>query len=251
MTKVYIQFKEGLPCRQSGFASAIAFRDMGFEIIPFDPTIDGIPETECGDILVGGMGVVRQRLHAMGRGVPDLDYPDELSHYLGRRIWKSTIDTVSSSSDTWPVFVKPCEGKRFTGRLVKGAGDLLGLRTTKDDADIYCSDPVNFLREWRCFVLNGQILDIMPYRGDWRCHYDPKIPERMVSEFRAAPAGYVLDIGMTDDGRTLLVEANDGYSLGTYGLEPHKYARLIAARWAELAGFDDPCDFGRFESCTG
>jgi hypothetical protein len=44
-------------------------------------------------------------------------------------------------------------------------------------------------------------------------------------------------------GRTLVVEANDGFALGAYGLMPVDYARLLAARWAELTGTDDPWRF--------
>lgn len=39
---------------------------------------------------------------------------------------------------------------------------------------------------------------------------------------------------MTDDSRTLLVEANDGFSFGSYGLDPKLYVRMLAARWREL-----------------
>lgn len=53
------------------------------------------------------------------------------------------------------------------------------------------------------------------------------------------PAGCALDFGVTEDGRTLLIEMNDGYSLGFYGLEPALYARVLAARWAELNGTED------------
>lgn len=41
-----------------------------------------------------------------------------------------------------------------------------------------------------------------------------------------------------------LVEVNDGFSLGSYGLWHDLYARLLSARWAELVGVSDPCDFG-------
>lgn len=40
------------------------------------------------------------------------------------------------------------------------------------------------------------------------------------------------------------MEANDGYSLGPYGLWPELYAQLLSARWAQMVGTDDPCDFG-------
>ena len=60
-----------------------------------------------------------------------------------------------------------------------------------------------------------------------------------VKAFPNMPAGCALDFGVTEDGRTLLIEMNDGYSLGTYGLEATLYARLLTARWAELNGTED------------
>ena len=48
-----------------------------------------------------------------------------------------------------------------------------------------------------------------------------------------------MDFGVTDDGRTLLIEINDGFSLGTYGIEDTLYAKLLTARWAELNGTED------------
>ena len=49
-----------------------------------------------------------------------------------------------------------------------------------------------------------------------------------------APAGYSADFGVTDDGRTLLVEVNDGYSLGSGGLVANLYAELLRSRWQEM-----------------
>jgi len=37
-------------------------------------------------------------------------------------------------------------------------------------------------------------------------------------------------------GRTVLVEANEGYSLNPYGLEAMEYSELLEARWVQLAG---------------
>jgi hypothetical protein len=35
-----------------------------------------------------------------------------------------------------------------------------------------------------------------------------------------------------------LIEANDGFALGCYGLDPVIYATLLEARWCELAGLE-------------
>jgi hypothetical protein len=50
---------------------------------------------------------------------------------------------------------------------------------------------------------------------------------------KECPAGYAMDFGLTEDGRTLLVEINDGFALGSYGLDPIQYAKLLSACWAE------------------
>ena len=52
-----------------------------------------------------------------------------------------------------------------------------------------------------------------------------------------------MDICYTRDGRTLLVELNDAYSLGCYGLPGVLYAKLISARWSQLLGREDEYRF--------
>lgn len=52
-----------------------------------------------------------------------------------------------------------------------------------------------------------------------------------------------MDICVTDDGRTLLVEFNDTYSLGCYGLNDIQCAKLISARWSQLLNREDEYNF--------
>ena len=68
---------------------------------------------------------------------------------------------------------------------------------------------------------------------------DPGVIKRAVRDYKTAPAGYSLDFGVTDTDKTLLIEVNDGYALGSYGLFHVDYAKLLAARWAELTGTKD------------
>jgi len=79
-------------------------------------------------------------------------------------------------------------------------------------------------------------LGIYWYLGDFRVFPDMKIIDEAIAEYtkNGAPAGYSIDFGVTDNGKTLLVECNDGWSLGNYGLEPSKYCRLLGRRWHEM-----------------
>lgn len=244
--RAYIQKGPDGECTSvNGFVALEGFRLMGWEIVPFESAAD-LPADAPEDVVVGHIGQVRYALRALGRTVPaELGYPDTLRPWLGRRLWPSTINAVAGKPESWPVFVKPMHaGKKFTGVLVRGTRDLIGCGDQLEDTPVWCAEPVDFVAEWRCFVRYGQVLDARHYRGDWRVHFDARVAEQAVAAYAAdAPAGYSLDVGRTADGRTLLVEVNDGYSLGAYGLTPLSYAKLLSARWAQMTGTVDCCAF--------
>jgi hypothetical protein len=88
-------------------------------------------------------------------------------------------------------------------------------------------------------VRYGEILGVKSYSGDWRVHFDSQVIERAIESYTSAPAAYGADFGVTAGGETLLIEVNDGYALGAYGLFSADYARLLASRWAQMAGTQD------------
>ena len=241
--KVYIQSYENNIPRNYNFMNAYqGFREMGFETVHFCDK-EKLRESSKEDVVVGYVDTVRERLYDFGLITPDIDYPDELRKYLGRKIWKAKMSEISNDPEKWPVFVKPLEDKQFTGVVVHSPKDLIGCGIIGVNQDVYCSEVVDFAAEWRCFVRYGRILSVRPYKGDWRKQYDYKVIESAVKDFSSAPAGYSADFGITCDGRTLLIEINDGYSLGCYGLFYIDYAKLLSARWAELTNTKDECAF--------
>lgn len=244
--KVYIQAtNEYLPHNCNFFNAYQGFKKMGFETVMFHAP-EELLTSEKEDVVVGYVETVRQRLYDFGIVTPEMDYPDELKAFLGRKIWNVKLSQVTDSPEMWPVFVKPVEDKKFTGVVVRSPKDLIGCGAYGENPDAICSEVVNFKAEWRCFVRYGSILDVRPYKGDWRLHYDPSVIENAVKSFSSAPKGYAMDFGLTDDGRTLLIEVNDGYALGCYGLLYVNYAKLLSARWAELTGTTDECAFDIF-----
>lgn len=241
--RVFIQsYKNGIPHSHNFYVAFAGFREMGFEIIPFSD-YHTLATSRPEDIVVGYVGTVRQRLKDLHVVVAEMDYPEELNKYLGRRVWKDTINHISSNPELWPVFVKSIANKKFTGVVVKSPGDLIGCGDEKEDTPVLCNEPVKFLAEWRCFVRYGRILDIRRYKGNWKNIPDYRVMEQAVSDYATAPKGYAIDFGYTEDHRTLLIEVNDGYALGSYGLFYLDYAKLLSARWSELTQTEDPCNF--------
>lgn len=246
--KVFVQAtKENLPHNYNFFQAYQGFKEMGHEVVFFQ-TDEQLRKSEREDVIVGYVEAVRSRLRDFGITAPEIDYPEELSAFLGRKIWAAKLSQISDCPSTWPVFIKPVEDKKFTGVVVRSPRDLMGCGTYGEDPDVLCSEVVNFKAEWRCFVRYGRISDVRPYKGDWKLHYNPDVIESAVRQFHSAPNGYAIDFGLTDDGRTLMIEVNDGYALGSYGLFYLDYAKLLSARWAQLTDTQDECAFDVFFS---
>ena len=231
----------GFPETESGYCAYQGFRALGFQPI-FYKSPDELADCRPDDLIVGGVSIIREHLASYGIIIQEYDYPEELSGFLGRRIWTDTFSSVLSNPGSWPVFVKPVRDKLFTGTVLRSETDIPRIGRISPDEPVLCGEPVVFRREWRAFVRYGKIFDVRPYRGSWDACYDPSVFGRAVETFRDAPAGYAMDFGVTEDGRTLLVEVNDGFALGCYGADPVQYAKLLSARWCELARIHDECD---------
>ncbi|MEL6699706.1 MAG: ATP-grasp domain-containing protein [Bacteroidota bacterium] len=158
------------------YAALEAFFQMGFHLRP-TPRIEDI-QPEAGYLVVGGIRFIQGALHQAGiTPPPPLDYPPSLRHFLGRNIWTSTVNELAAHPSQWNVFIKPKGfAKKFTGRWVKSTSDLVGCGDPGMNTPIWVSEPRTFLAEWRVFVRYQDILDVRPYKGDWRLHYDPQTP---------------------------------------------------------------------------
>jgi hypothetical protein len=101
---------------------------------------------------------------------------------------------------------------------------------------LLASEVVEFTSEWRFYVLRGVVVGVGHYAGDPLVFPDPAVVRSAVTDFAGGcPAAYGLDFGVSA-GRTLLVEANDAYAIGVYGLPPPVFAEMLEARWLELVG---------------
>jgi hypothetical protein len=166
-------------------------------------------------------------------------YPPELTEFLHRRIWPSTMKALEAkflTIDGFEVFAKPRGRiKRFTGRMLD-AGAFSTLAHVSRHLEVWCSEIISFASEHRAFVVDGVIRDVRPYCGN------ETVPSREVIErcvalwtqTGQAARGYGIDFGVLRDGRTALVEVNDGFALGAYGLAPKDYVELLVARWEQL-----------------
>ena len=233
--KAYIRIKHtGEFYDSSCYAAYVGCNELEIPVKPYK-VVYSIADNDPHDPVVGTFSDVKVVLDQLGVKLTPLDYPDELLPFTGRKIWKSTLFTITSHAESWHVFVKPVEDvKRFHGTVLDKSEDLIKLGGGLEDIAIWCSQKVNFISEWRLWVLHGEIVGLRPYKGRWDVFPDAGVLKKAVAAYHSAPAGYALDFGVTDDGRTLLVEMSDGYGLASFGLKAPVYMQILAARWQEL-----------------
>ena len=169
------------------------------------------------------------------------DYPKCLYKYLHRRIWESSIrDIKTELFDKClcfinPVFIKPKDKlKKFTGFVIKSIDDLGNINNAGDNTKIICSEPVNFVSEYRCPVINGEVRDFCFYSGDSNILIDKGVVQEMVKDFVNSPKAYCIDVGVLSTGETALIEVNDALCIGIYSMSKELYAELLMTRWNEL-----------------
>jgi hypothetical protein len=224
----------------------------GYEVVEFnreqltsgelDPQLLHDPENT---IVYGSVAVVREAIVRAGRPEPaNIDFPPELGRFLGRAVWQATMREIrgweQSNSDMLPVHVKPRDRpKLFAGKVVSSFRDLISLAGVPADEPLLVQEFVDIASEWRVSILRGRVLNVAHYKGDSLAFPNSSMICEAIDAFADAPIGYAMDWGLTSDGRTILVEVNDGFALGNYGVRGHHYTALIEARWRQLMGLDD------------
>lgn len=192
------------------------------------------PET----VVYGGIPVMDKVFTHLGVK-PHVDYyPEELKQFLGRCVFESTVAEVHKIvEEGCPLFVKPPYEikKSFTGHVMNKFVDLIRMNHLEDNQKVICSELVKFVSEYRFFIHKDLgVLGCKHYAGDWAKTIDFSIGEVCRELFTKSPICYSLDMGLTKDGRTLLVECNDALSLGCYGLDPSMFSIMIVDRWSEI-----------------
>lgn len=236
--KFYIRHRDGYPETEVLDYSRRGFWLLGVEIMPYE-WVEDIHNFRDLSPVVGVTGFiddVHTALTKMNKPIPKpKDYPEQLTEFLGRSLRKTKLSEVRAMTERY--FVKPVSHKLFNGMVWHNDEFSRRLIVTQpDDTEVWVSDFVNFVSEYRSFILDGQVLDCRHYKGDWSKVPSKDIVEAGVQAMEGrSPVAYCLDWGVTDDGRTLLVEMNDAYAFGHYGLNPVYCAHMLSARWYEMA----------------
>lgn len=168
-------------------------------------------------------------------------YPKSLHSYLNREIWGSDLNKLLSSASNKEisnVFVKPKDrAKLFTGFVVNSSADLLTLELLPKQTKLYCSQVVDWTSEQRVFVNKSKIVGVKVYEGDHNSELDLTVVERAILDIENSSDrtnAYSLDFGILENGKSTLIEWNDGFAIGSYGLDKTIYTDFLISRWMEI-----------------
>jgi hypothetical protein len=193
-------------------------------------------------IVCGEVNFVQNGMRLQDIDVPEpIDYPDWLSEFIDRDIEKKDIANID-----FPAFVKPVKHKDFVGDVFLCADEFYSYHRQNSGKQVWVSEQVHFVSEFRIYIDHtcdeGSVLDMKQYCGSWYLKPTGKklldIADRANYAFKQGwtPHAYSIDVGLKENWDVSIVEVNDAYALGNYGLEPLKYSRMVENRWEELKG---------------
>lgn len=230
----YVAGLNGYPDTDWTRSAYVGFLARGMKVKVFE-FIEDVPVAR-NQIVVAGVDETYKYLAQLGI-IPrrTMNVPEELMKYAERKIEYMTMGEFMKD-ERLPIFVKPNDRvKQFTAGVVSEAWNKrFSFQSVAEDVGVLVSEVIDIVSEYRCYVIEGELVGIKHYLGDIRIFPDVNVIDGCIRDLKDAPAGYSVDVGVTAQGRTVLVEVQDGWSLGNYGLEDGLYCRLLMKRWMEL-----------------
>lgn len=241
--RVYIKRAGGEIASAACYTAWRGFSHLGYplDFFEWDDLTQKCLRLDPLTLVVGGTTAVHMALRQIGVEIPrPLNLPQPLLSFAGRRIWETTLGAIRTEADTGqitPVFLKPLvETKSFAGCVVAGRPELERLHHLDDEVRLQAAEPVGFVSEWRYYVNRGAVVGIAHYKGEWSIVPNASIVHQAISAYASSPVAYSLDFGVTANGQSMLVEANDAFALGAHGIDAVAYARMLEDRWLEITG---------------
>lgn len=191
----------------------------------------------------GDIDVMFHAMKRLGIEYSYNDYPEYLKPYLHRKVWEDELGNIRREifAEGYlknPIFIKPKDKlKRFTGFVLETVEDLANCKGAGNQTKVWCSEPVVFIDEFRCYFKKGTKPVIGCYKESFNESNRIKIQQFLNNLIlgREFPDAFALDLGILSTGEVTLVEMNDAFSLGLYkGCPPDFYAKCLIERWNEL-----------------
>lgn len=138
-------------------------------------------------------------------------------------------------------FIKPALGKSFDATVRTGPSLASETDHLPPGLLAHVAEPVEWEAEYRCFVRDGEVLTLSPYRrggvsfsGYASPLKGPASEQNSASEFARSvlqavpcPVSFVLDVGLIKGRGWAVVEPNECWGAGIYGCTPPEVLEVL------------------------
>lgn len=133
------------------------------------------------------------------------------------------------------LFVKPTKIKLFGG-MVYDRMSVTSLNPYPEDTDVFVMEPFKhkIISEWRCYVSGKAIFDSRNYAGNFKISPDYNFVEKIIKTLDNYPSAYTIDVGILENGENIVIEFNDMWAIGNYGMDNSDYYKLLRNRYFEI-----------------
>jgi len=134
------------------------------------------------------------------------------------------------------LFIKPFDIKLFTGLILDGC-QYSCLENLPEDTKVMAYKPFESVikSEWRLYINRNNIIDSRNYSGDFKIPPNYEYALEIVKEnLNIFPDAYTIDIGILENGENVVVEFNDMWAIGNYGMDNYEYLKLLKLRYFEI-----------------
>lgn len=243
MKKIFAQFKNGLPINVDVQNAIDGFEYLDYDVVRFtleDVMSGKMDYSARNNPFVGSIDGMTILFKNIGKYPPPIDFPESIisSGLLKREIVKMRLnDFVDAFKRTQkPMFVKPVQTKLFDGVLISKDEHLSYLRL--ENCDVLVCEPIEILSEHRVYVHNKKAIYSCNYSGDFRINPNFEYVDKLIEVYKEQPISYTIDVAVLKDGSMTVIEFNDFWAIGSYGLYCIDYAQMLLDRYCEIVSIE-------------
>lgn len=184
-----------------------------------------------GNLFVGSVEFMKEVFSKVGR--EDVRVPRN-SNRIPQIMTLGAAKAISQSGKN--IFIKPLDIKLFTGFVLDGMTHT-SISDIPESTSVMVYDvfesPIR--SEFRCYIHRRRCVDIRNYSGDLFCSPDKNYLEDVIkSNIVDFPISYTIDIGVLESGENVVIEYNDMWAIGNYGISNDLYLQLLTERYFEI-----------------
>lgn len=182
------------------------------------------------NVFIGSVEFMKEVFSRVGK--TDIRVPENSN----RQHLKMTLGEAKILSKSKNIFIKPFDIKLFTGFVL----DQMVYSSISDISDdtlvmVYDVFSSTIESEWRCYIGRNRVVDIRNYSGDMFITPNKEYLESVINSNKLKfPTAYTIDIGILENGDNVVIEYNDMWAIGNYGIDNYEYFSLLKSRYFEI-----------------